>query len=92
VKVLVVMPEPPYLEGGAAGRCNAGLLMGLQADEQIGFLSTSAKLPSALDGALRPGISTQAVSVPEQGRLEASSNLLRRPLGQLSRDEFGDDS
>ena len=31
----MVMPEPPYLEGGAAGRCNAGLLIGLQADARI---------------------------------------------------------
>jgi glycosyltransferase involved in cell wall biosynthesis len=90
VRVLVVMPEPPYLEGGAAGRCNAGLLMGLHADERIELSSISARLPRALDGALPPGVPAEIVPVPEEGRLEASSELLRRPLGRLSRGEFGD--
>lgn len=83
------MPEPPYLEGGAAGRCNAGLLIGLHADERIELSSIAARLPSALDGSLPPGIPAEIVPVPEQSRLEAWSDLVRRPLGQLSRGEFG---
>lgn len=84
------MPEPPYLEGGAAGRCNAGLLMGLHADERIELSSISARLPRALDGALPPGIPAEIVPIPAQDRLEAWSELSRRPLSRLSRGEFGD--
>jgi glycosyltransferase involved in cell wall biosynthesis len=84
------MPEPPYLEGGAAGRCNAGLLMGLHADERVELSSISARLPRALGGALPPGVHVEIVPVPEEGRVEAWSELLRRPLGRLGRGEFGD--
>ena len=84
------MPEPPYLEGGAAGRCNAGLLLGLQADERIELASISARLPRALDGAPPPGVPAEIVPVPWQDRARAWSDLLRRPLGHLSRGEFGD--
>ena len=83
------MPEPPYLEGGAAGRCNAGLLLGLHDDERIELSSVSARLPRALDGSLPPEVPAEIVPVPEQDRAEAWSDLLRRPLGQLSRGEFG---
>lgn len=90
MKVLVVMSEPPYLEGGAAGRCNAGLLMGLHADDRVDLASVSARLPRALSGALPPGIPAEIIPVPEQNRVEAWSDLLRRPLGGLSRGEFGE--
>jgi glycosyltransferase involved in cell wall biosynthesis len=86
----MVLPEPPYLEGGAAGRCNAGLLMGLQADERIEVSAIAARLPGALNGAVPSGIAVEMVPVPEQDRSQAWSDLLRRPLGHLSRGEFGD--
>jgi len=84
------MPEPPHLEGGAAGRCNAGLLIGLQADKRIELSAIAARLPRAPDGAQPLGVSVEVIRVPWQGRLEAWSDLLRRPLGHLSRGEFGD--
>jgi glycosyltransferase involved in cell wall biosynthesis len=90
VKVLAVFPEPPYLEGGAAGRCNAGLLVGLQADERIELSATAARLPGARDGAPPPDIPVEVILVPWQDRRQAWSDLLRRPHGHLSRGEFGD--
>jgi glycosyltransferase involved in cell wall biosynthesis len=90
VRVVKVMPEPPYLEGGAAGRCSAGLLKGLQADERIELSAVAARLPQAPDGAPPPGVSVEVIDVPEPDRLQAWSDFMWRPLGHLSRGEFAD--
>ncbi len=86
----MVLPEPPYLEGGAAGRCNAGLLLGLQADERIELSAVAARLPRALNGAVPSSIAVEMIPVPWQDRSQAWSDLVRRPLGYLSRGDFGD--
>jgi glycosyltransferase involved in cell wall biosynthesis len=86
----MVMPEPPYLEGGAAGRCNAGLLIGLQADERIELSAIAAQLPGAINGTPPAGLSVEVVPVRGQDRREAWSDLVRRPYTHLSRGEFGD--
>lgn len=90
MKVLVVLPEPPYAEGGAAGRCAAGLLLGLHADERIELSAVAAQLPRAAKGDPPAGVRVEVVPVSGQDRLEAWSDLLRRPLGYLSRGEFGE--
>lgn len=83
------MPEPPYLEGGAAGRCAAGLLKGLHAHGSLEISALAASLPRANNGAAPAGIPVEIVLVPWQERLQAWSDLMRRPLGHLSRGEFG---
>ena len=84
------MPEPPYSEGGAAGRCAAGLLSGLHADGRVELSAIAASLPGAPKGAAPPGVPVEIVSVSAQERPEAWWDLVRRPLGHLSRGEFGD--
>ena len=90
MRVLVVLPEPPFLEGGAAGRCAAGLLRGLHADERIELSAVAALLPRAAKGASPPGVRVELVPVPGQDRLQAWSDLVRRPLGYLGQGEFGE--
>lgn len=90
MKVVVVLPEPPFLEGGAAGRCAAGLLKGLEADERIELSAVAARGLRAPQGAPPPGIHVELVPVPRQDRLQAWSDLVRRPLAHLSRGEFGE--
>ncbi len=84
------MPEPPYPEGGAAGRCAAGLLSGLHADSRVELSAIAASMPGAPKGAAPPGVPVEIVPVPSQERPEAWWDLVRRPLGHLSRGEFGD--
>ena len=86
----MVMPEPPYLEAGAAGRCAAGLLKGLRENDRIQLSAIAASLSGAQNGAPPPGIDVEIISVPPQDRLQAWSDLARRPLGYLSRGEFGE--
>jgi glycosyltransferase involved in cell wall biosynthesis len=86
----MVMPAPPYAEGGAAGRCVAGTLKGLSADERVELTAIAASLPAAGSGALPSGVAVDIVAVPRQNRVEAWTDLVRRPLGHLSRGEFGD--
>jgi glycosyltransferase involved in cell wall biosynthesis len=83
------MPEPPYAEGGPAGRCAAALLQGLHADDRIELTAVAARLPAAAIRELPRGVPVEAVAVPLQDRREAWTDLLRRPLGYLSRGEFG---
>jgi glycosyltransferase involved in cell wall biosynthesis len=90
VKVLVVLPEPPFLEGGAAGRCAAGLLKGLQADERVELSVVAARLQRAPKGAPPSGVRVELVPVPGQDRLQAWADLVHRPLAHLSRGEFGE--
>ena len=86
----MVMPEPPYLEAGAAGRCAAGLLKGLRENDRVQLSAIAASLSRARNGAPPPGIDVEIISVPPQDRLQAWSDLARRPLGYLSRGEFGE--
>lgn len=90
MKVVTVLPEPPYLEGGAAGRCAAGLLKGLNADPRIELSAVAARVPRAPEGTPPDGVPVEVVPVPTPGRVEAWSDLVRRPLGYLSRGEFAE--
>jgi glycosyltransferase involved in cell wall biosynthesis len=90
MRVVVVLPEPPYLEGGAAGRCSVGLLKGLHADERIELSAIAARLPGREDGDPPPDVPIDIVPVPRQDRRQAWADFVRRPLGYLSRGEFGE--
>jgi glycosyltransferase involved in cell wall biosynthesis len=90
MRIVVVMPEPPFAEGGPAGRCAAAVLQGLHADERIELSALAADRRATGRGSPPPGVPVEVVSLPPQGRLEAWSDLLRRPLGDLSRGEFGE--
>jgi glycosyltransferase involved in cell wall biosynthesis len=84
------MPEPPYPEGGPAGRCAAALLQGLHADSRIELEGIAARVAGAEVRDLPAGIPVDVISVPRQDRRQAWADLLRRPLGYLSRGDFGD--
>ncbi len=86
----MVMPEPPYPEGGAAGRCAAGALKGLSADDRVELSAIAARLPAAVEGAPPAGVAVDVVPVPLQHRAQSWADLVRRPLGYLSRGEFGE--
>ena len=86
----MVLPEPPYLEGGAAGRCSAGLLKGLHADERIELSAVAARLSGAVSETPPPNLPVEIVPVPRQDRRQAWADFVRRPLGYLSRGEFGE--
>ena len=90
MKVVVVLPEPPYLEGGAAGRCSVGVLKGLQADERVELSAIAARAPGAAKGGPPRGLPVEIVPVPRQERLQSWLDLVHRPLGYLSRGEFGE--
>lgn len=85
----MVLPEPPYLEGGAAGRCSAGVLKGLHDHEQVELSVIAAGRPNAANGSPSPAVPVEILPVSRQSRTEAWLDLLGRPLGHLSRGEFG---
>src|SRR5690242_10558442 len=83
------MPEPPYPEGGPAGRCAAALLEGLHANNAVELVAIAPKPAGAVPRELPPGVPLELVPTRPQHRAQAWSDLLRRPLGYLSRGEFG---
>jgi glycosyltransferase involved in cell wall biosynthesis len=52
--------------------------------------AVAASLPRAPKGAPPPGVPVEIIPVPKQERLDAWSDVVRRPLSHLSRGEFGD--
>jgi glycosyltransferase involved in cell wall biosynthesis len=89
MRVVVVMPEPPYSEGGPAGRCAAALLEGLTEHDRIELTAVAARVTTAAVREPPRAIPVEILSVEPQDRAQAWSDLLRRPLGYLSRGEFG---
>jgi glycosyltransferase involved in cell wall biosynthesis len=89
MRVVVVMPEAPYPEGGPAGRCAAALLKGLAADDRIELTAVAARMTSAAVREPSPGVPVDILPVPPQAHGQAWADLVRRPLGYLSRGEFG---
>lgn len=83
------MPEPPYPEGGPGGRTAGALLKGLHAEERVELTAIAARSPQAAVRELSPDLPVEVVPVPLQDRRQAWTDLIRRPLGYLSRGEFG---
>jgi glycosyltransferase involved in cell wall biosynthesis len=83
MRVLVVSPQPPYLEGGAAARCSAALLRGLT-EHGVDVQGLAARQPHSPDGELPDGVDVEVVDVPAPNPL---LGRLRRAI--LPRSELG---
>ena len=87
MKVLVVFPQPPFLEGGAAGRC-AALLRGLH-EHGLDVRSVAAgHCTGAEAGILPTGPNIEVIDVPRANGLVARLRKIARPRGELSWGEF----
>lgn len=87
VRVTAVLPDPPLLEGGAAGRCAAALLRGLQM-RGVSVTAVAARRHSYLDDALPDDLDVDVVPVEPGGTWSSRADILVRPRGQLSRGAF----
>lgn len=89
MRVLVVLTQPPLLEGGAPGRCAVGLLRGLMA-HGVEVSALAARQQFAASGDPPSGLPVEVVPVePEPPGWGARLDRLRRPRGELGRGEFG---
>jgi glycosyltransferase involved in cell wall biosynthesis len=90
MNVVVVLAQPPLLEGGAPGRCAIALLRGLRA-HGVEVSAIAARGQWAFNGSPPPDLPLEVVDVrPQNGGWRARVQMLRRPSGYLSRGPFGD--
>lgn len=89
MNVLVVLTQPPLLEGGAPGRCAVGLLRGLTA-HGVEVRALAARQHFAAVGEVPADLPVEVVDVPpEPPGWRARWRRLSRPRGELGRGEFG---
>ncbi|HEX2045487.1 MAG TPA: glycosyltransferase family 4 protein [Gaiellaceae bacterium] len=89
MKALVVLTQPPLLEGGAPGRCAVGLLRGLRL-HGVDVTAIAARQHFAVDGEPPGDLPVRVVPVdPEPPGWHARANRVRRPRGELGRGRFG---
>jgi glycosyltransferase involved in cell wall biosynthesis len=84
--VLVVLPEPPLLEGTAAGRCAVGLLRGLR-EHGVQVQAVGARRWFAVPGEPPDDLDVTVIDVPADQDPDARRSVLqalRRPLGTLN--------
>jgi len=79
MKALVVLAQPPMLEGNAPGRCSAALLEGLVA-HGFDVTAIAARQFFALDGRVPENLDVEIVDVTPSGR---SARRLLRPRSAL---------
>lgn len=88
MRVLVVLTQPPLLEGGAPGRCAVGLLRGLHANG-VEVRALAARQYHALPGDPPPRLPVEICSVPPRVRgWRARAQTLIRPRGHLAVEPF----
>jgi polysaccharide biosynthesis protein PslH len=88
MKVLVVLTQPPLLEGGAPGKCAVGLLRGLRA-HGVEVTALAARQPFAVPGDVPADLPVEVIPVlPEPKGLRFHLSRLRRPRGELGRGPF----
>ena len=86
--VLLVLTQPPLLEGGAPGRCAVGLLRGLLA-HGVDVRAIAARQRFAAAGEVPADLPVELVDVPpEAPGWRARWRRLRRPRGELGRGPF----
>jgi hypothetical protein len=88
LNVLAVLPDPPLLEGGAAGRCTVGLLRGVAA-HGVTVRSVAARQPGYLTAVPPVDLDVEVLDPPNRSRWPAHFETLSRPCGTLSRGAFG---
>jgi glycosyltransferase involved in cell wall biosynthesis len=88
MKALVVLTQPPLLEGGAPGRCAVALLRGLRA-HGVDVVALAARQHFAVGGEPPEDLPVRVVPVePEPQGWRARANRVRRPRGDLGRGRF----
>lgn len=88
-RVLVVLAEPPLVEGGAAGRTAVGLLRGLRANG-VPVTAVAARRSHSLDGEPPADLDVEVVGADHPtGWLTRQRERVARPVGELSRGRFG---
>jgi len=86
MKVVVVLTQPPLLEGGAPGRCAVGLLRGLRA-HGVAVVALAARQHFAAPGEPPDDLPVRTVPLqPQAPGWRARARRLRRPGGDLARD------
>lgn len=88
MRVVVAAAQPPFREGGAAGRTTVALLRGLAASGvQVHAL---APLASPTDQLPPPGVATDLVPVtlPARGGIRGAVDRWRRPVQELGDTDF----
>jgi glycosyltransferase involved in cell wall biosynthesis len=88
MKALVVLTQPPLLEGGAPGRCAVGLLRGLRL-HGVDVVALAARQHFAVGGKPPGDLPVRVVPVePEPPGWRARASRVRRPRGELGRGRF----
>jgi glycosyltransferase involved in cell wall biosynthesis len=86
--VLTVLPDLPALEGGAAGRCAVGFLLGLKAYD-VAYRALAARRPGSVAGQPPPELGVEVAEADRSNRWRHRLETLTRPCGELSRGSFG---
>jgi glycosyltransferase involved in cell wall biosynthesis len=90
MKTLLVLPEPPLLEGGASGRCALAMIRGLR-EHGVDLSVLAARQEWAVPGDPPEGLGIEVVDVePEPTGLRPRLLSVIRPLGGLARSDLAD--
>lgn len=87
MKLLLVLPQPPAAEGGAADRCSLGLLRGLSA-HGIDVTTLAARQPFTPTFGRDGQPEVEVVELEHPGGWAARLDNLRRPHSELARSAF----
>jgi len=90
MKVLLVLPQPPAAEGGAADRCSLGLLAGLRAHGvDVHAISARQHFSTAYTGGGSAGLEVVEVESTPPTMSERLWNV-RQPVAELARGTFAE--
>lgn len=87
LKLLLVLPQPPAVEGGAADRCSVGLLRGLR-DHGVDVRVVAAHQHFTPHFDRADDTSVRVVEVTHPSGVSARIANLRRPHSELARSSF----
>lgn len=91
LRVLVVLPFPPLVEGGAASRCAIGMLRGLAGhgiDLQVLAADLRNDMRQGLRGKLPDDLPIELPAIPHPSRAHTRWMRFARPYGLLTRTSF----
>jgi glycosyltransferase involved in cell wall biosynthesis len=87
---LAVLPDPPLVEGRAAGRCALAMLRGLSA-HGVRVRALAARAAWGMQGDPPGDVDVEVVdATPEPVGSRSRLRRLRRPIGKLARSELGE--
>ncbi len=87
MRALVVLGQPPLLEGGAPGKTAVGLLRGLLA-HGVEVQALAARQHFAVEGVVPEDLPVEVVPVEPPPKWQARVDKYRRPRGELARGAF----